>query len=108
MAFLVDPLIEKEIEVAAGRVLECTLQVLRNYVVTTMARAVEIQRFEKQLVADRAPQHMQHEAALLVEMSIEQLDRRAILVGDDGTPVRARILIDNRHSILAKVPRKLV
>ncbi len=66
MAFLVDPLIEKEIQVAPGRILEGALQVLRNHIVATMARAVEIERFEKQLVADRAPQHVQDQAALLI------------------------------------------
>ena len=47
-------------------------------------------------------------SARRLEMTVEQLDRRAILVGNDGTPVGARILIDDRHPILAHVPRELV
>ena len=53
MPFLVHPLVEEKIEVAAGRVLERALQVLRDHVGAAMPRAIEIERLEKQLVAGR-------------------------------------------------------
>src|SRR5208282_6342114 len=51
MPFLVHPLVEEKIEVAAGGVLERALQVLRDDVGAAMPRAIEIERLEEQLVA---------------------------------------------------------
>src|SRR5215469_5095257 len=100
MAFLVDPLVEKEIEIAARRVVECALQVLRDDILPAVPRAIEVQRLKKKIVADLAPEHVQDETALLVEMAIEQLDRRAIAVAHDGPAVAMRVFVEVAVAIL--------
>src|ERR1700722_19769913 len=108
MAFLVHPLVEEKIEVATRRLLERALQVLRNDVGAAMPRAIEVQRFVKQIVAGDAPQHVQHQAALLVEMPIEQIDRIAITVTYDRAAVMIGVLVEIAFAILPDVPRELV
>ena len=37
MAFLVHPLVEKPVEIAAGRIFKCGLEILRNHIAAAMA-----------------------------------------------------------------------
>src|SRR5882757_709115 len=108
MPFLVHPLIEKPVEISPGGVFERALQILGDYVAAAMTRAIEIERLVEEVVAGDAPEHMQDQAALLIQMTIEQLDWGAIAIAHDWPAIVIGVLVEIAFAILADVPCELV
>src|SRR5579875_3700150 len=108
MAFFVDPLIKKIVQIATGGVLEGLLQVLGDDVLSPMANRVKLERLEKKPIAEQAPKHVQHQAALFVQMAVEQLDWRLVAITHDRPAIMVAVLGQIALTILLEVPSEFV
>ena len=54
---------------------------------------------QNSVVAELAPQHVQDEAALFVEVAVEEIDRRLVVPADDGPLVAAVRLAEVRVDV---------
>ena len=95
-----DPLIEERLEVPAGLGFERAAEVVRVDEPPRMRLDVAAQPPEEELVAQLEPEVMDHAAGLLVEVAIEDVDRRLVRVRHDRAPVLVAALLD-------VVPRRL-
>src|SRR4029077_14252957 len=84
------------------------MQILRDHIAAAMTRAIEVERLVEQIVAGDAPQHVQNEAALLIQMTIEKLDRRAIAIAYDRPTITVGVVVEIAFAILAHVPCEFV
>src|SRR4029077_6125384 len=84
------------------------MQILRDHVAAAMARAIEVERLVEQIVAGDAPQNVQDEAPLLIQMTIEKLDRRAIAIAYDRPAITVGVFVEITFAILAPVPCEFV
>src|SRR5688572_26876647 len=75
----VQPLLEEPVERPARFLLERTLQIDRGRVAVQVALVVAPYAAEENTVAEHAAQHMQHSAALVVAVRVEQLEQ--VVVG---------------------------
>src|SRR5262249_53771135 len=94
VAGLLDPLLEEPVDAAAGGGLDGA----REGAGLDDARAVLLpivrERLPERRVAEDAAQHVEDEAALVVEVVIEDVDRLVVEVGGDRAAVAAPILLE--------------
>src|SRR5260370_20504052 len=73
-----------------------------------MPRAIEIERLVEKIVARDPPEHVQHEAPFLIQMTIEKLDWRSVAIAYDRAAIAIGVLVEVAFAILADVPREFV
>ena len=86
---LVDPLLEEPAQATAAHVLERALQIARLDDAARVLREVGADAAPEDGVAELRAERVQDEAALLVEVTVEEIERRVVVLTDDGAAVAA-------------------
>jgi hypothetical protein len=95
------PLIEKLLERAATHVLERALQVVRLDDAAAVLGEIAVHSLPEEVVPEVPAQHVKDQAALFVQVSIEQIDGFFVVATDDGpyeTPRRPAEIADDAAS----------
>src|SRR5947209_5786726 len=87
MPRLVDPWVEERTHVLSGRVLDRLDQVNRFYAPGAMAAEIEIHRTPPRFVAEQAPEHMEDDRSLFIQVAVEEVVGVFVDLGHDGTAV---------------------
>ena len=94
MPGLEHPLLEEAIGVPAGRLVDGARQIARLDRAAGVLGDVVADRLPEARVAQLGAQHVQHAAALFVQVAIEDVDRLVVDVGDDRPAVAVRVLVE--------------
>ena len=102
VAGLVDPLVEEAVQVAAGGFLDGAGQIAGFHRAACVALGIEPDGAPEDRVAELLPEHVQHAAALLVEMAVEKVDGLLELAAHDGPLVLAGLV-----EVAVEIPEQL-
>ena len=86
---LVDPLLEEPTQAATAHVLESALQIAGLDDAARVPREVRMDAAPEERVAELRAKRVQDETALLVEVAVEEIERRVVVLAHDGPPVAA-------------------
>ena len=89
VARAIDQLLEEASEAPAAHFLERAHEVARLDDAACVAVQVASHALPEERVAELGAEHVEHEAALLVEVPIEDVDRRLVVLADDRPAVAA-------------------
>ena len=93
------PLLEEAPEAPPAHLLERALQVARLDDAARVAREVGAHAAPEERVAELGAEHVEHEPALLVEVPVEEIERRVVVLAHDGAAVAAVRLADVRLEV---------
>ena len=102
------PLVEEPVDVAAGRLLDRALQVVRQHVAIGVLRDVVVDRRPPRGVAQLIAEHVEDDPALLVEMTVEDLQRLRIGLLHQRSPVAAGVLLEVERPVAHHLVAELV
>jgi hypothetical protein len=81
------PLLEETLEAAAAHLFQRAHQIARVDHALLVARQIEVHAPPERRVAELAAQEVEHTRALLVEVAIEDVDGRLVVLADDGPSI---------------------
>ena len=94
VAPLEEPLIEELVEVSAGGLRDCLLEVVRLHIPQRVALDVVANPLPPQLIAEDEPHHVEHTGGLVVRVRVQHVFVVVVLRGDDRAAVRPRVLLE--------------
>ncbi len=102
-----DPLVEEPVDPAARDLLDRAAQVVGHDALALVRAAVVPDRLPEEFLAELGAQHVEHPAALLVEVAVEDVDRLVVVLADDRPAVLAAVLgevaLGRREDVLARL-----